>query len=112
MNYDWNFSDYSKKSKWMEKIWDLINFSIDKYWLWDISQSLIIFWRFKFHLAEIMWENSLKFCECEKFQNWYLFVKWKNSAWSNELQVLNYEILEKMRKDFWREKIKWIKIIN
>ena len=104
--------NYWYRKKWMEKIWDLVNFSIDKYWLWDISQSLIIFWRYKFHLWELMWEKFLNFVKCEKIQNLYLFVKWSNPAVSNELQMLNYQILEKLEKDFWRNKIKWIKILN
>jgi len=107
----WN-SNFWKKKRGMEKLWDLINFSIDKYWLWDVSNSLIIFWRFKFHLADLMWEKFLNYTECKKIENWFLFVKWSNPAVSNELQILKYEILEKLQKDFWDWKIKNIKIVT
>ena len=102
----------NKKNIWLEKIWDLIQSSIDRYWLWDISQSLIVFWRFKFHLADLMWEKFLDYVKCEKIQNWFLYVKWTSPAISNEIQILKYEILEKLKKDFWNQKIKDIKIIN
>jgi len=111
-NYSIEYQNNFSRRKWMEKLWDLINFSIDKYWLWDVSQSLIIFWRFKYHLSEIMWERVLKFVECDVLKNWFLYIKWKSPAWANEIQILKYEILEKLQKDFWREKIKWIYVTN
>ncbi|MCD5383025.1 DUF721 domain-containing protein [Candidatus Gracilibacteria bacterium] len=105
-------SDFGRRKRGMEKLGDLINSSIDKYGLGDISQSLIIFGRFKFHLADLMGEKFLNFTKCEKIQNGFLYVKGSNPAVSNELQILKYEILQKLQKDFGKEKIRNLKILN
>jgi len=94
----------------MEKIWNILDSAISKYNLWKASFSLIVSWRLKNHLVDFFWTKVLKVTNIDKVKNWIIYIKTKNPAWAQEIQLISNDLLIKLREDFKDENIIAIKI--